>query len=54
MTASNNVSLLDLLDLPDLQREVLLWFTRHGPADPSSIIQSIDFDPEITQQRSMF
>jgi hypothetical protein len=50
MTASNNVSLLDLLDLPDSQREILLWLTRHGPADPSSLIQSINFDPEITQQ----
>jgi hypothetical protein len=50
MTASNNVSMLDLLDLPDSQRELLLWLTRHGPADPSSLIQSIGFDPEIAQQ----
>lgn len=50
MTASSNVSLLDLLDLPDSQRELLLWLTRHGPADSPFLIQSTGLDPAIARQ----
>jgi exopolyphosphatase / guanosine-5'-triphosphate,3'-diphosphate pyrophosphatase len=50
MTASGDLSLLDLLDLPDPQRELLLWLARHGPADAASLAHSADLDPALTQQ----
>jgi hypothetical protein len=48
MAASGNVSLLDLLDLPDAQRELLLWLSRHGPTDASTFIQATGLDPADT------
>jgi hypothetical protein len=50
MTASGSVNLLDLLDLPDAQRELLLWLARHGPTDSSTLIQSTGLDPDGAQQ----
>lgn len=50
MTASDNISLFDLLDLPDPQRELLLRLTRHGPADPSNLVQSAGLGPAQAQQ----
>jgi hypothetical protein len=50
MTSSGNVGLLDLLDLPDPQRELLLWLARHGPADASTVVQSTGLNPADAQQ----
>lgn len=38
MQAHGSVSLLDLLDLPDAQREILLYVTRNGPADGAALV----------------
>lgn len=50
MTANSNISLLDLLELPDVQRELFLWLSRHGPMDASTLIQSTGLDPADAQQ----
>ena len=50
MKDSGDLSLLDLLDLPDPQRELLLWLTRNGPTDVPNLAQSIGLDPVGAQQ----
>jgi len=41
MQAHVSVSLLDLLDLPDAQREILLYVTRNGPADGAALVTGL-------------
>jgi exopolyphosphatase / guanosine-5'-triphosphate,3'-diphosphate pyrophosphatase len=47
---SDNISVFDLLDLPDPQRKLLLWLTRQGPADVSNLGQPAGLDPAVAQQ----
>jgi hypothetical protein len=50
MTVSGNVSLLDLFDLSDAQRELFLWLARYGPADASALAQPAGLDPAEAQE----
>ncbi len=50
MTASGDLSILDLLDLPDPQRELLLWLARHGPTESATLIESAGLEPADAQQ----
>ncbi len=50
MAASNAADLLDLLEFPDLQREILLWLARYGPADPAAVARSTGLDPAQVQE----
>ena len=47
---SGEISLLDLLNSPDLQRELLLCLARHGPADAATLTQSTGLDPTQVQE----
>lgn len=47
---SGEISLLDLFDFPDLQREILLCLARYGPADAATLAQSTGLDPAEIQQ----
>ncbi len=49
-TSQTSVSLFDLFDLPDPQRQLLLWLTRHGPTDASTLVQSAGLDPAEAHQ----
>ena len=50
MRISDDVSLIDLLDLCDPERELLLYLTRHGPADTATLAQSAGLDPTDAQK----
>ena len=50
MSVTGNASLLDLPDCPRSQREPLLWPTRCGPADVSTLVHSAGLDPADAQQ----
>jgi metal-dependent HD superfamily phosphatase/phosphodiesterase len=50
MPADGNVSLLDLFDLPDPQREILLYLARNGPADGTTLAQATGLDPAEVNQ----
>jgi hypothetical protein len=45
MKTDANFSLLDVFDLPDLQREIVLYLARNGPADATALAQSTGLDP---------
>ena len=47
---SGEISLLDLFNFPDLQREILLCLARYGPADAAALTQSTGLDPAEIQQ----
>jgi hypothetical protein len=40
-----NFSFLDVFDLPDLQREIVLYLARNGPADATALAQATGLDP---------
>jgi hypothetical protein len=40
-----NFSLLDVFDLPNLQREIVLYLARNGPADATTLAQATGLDP---------
>ena len=39
-----NLSLLDVFDLPDLDREIVLYLARSGPADATTLVQATGLD----------
>jgi hypothetical protein len=47
---SGEISLLDLLNSPDPQREILLCLARHGPADAATLTQSTGLEPTQVQE----
>jgi hypothetical protein len=47
---SGEIGLLDLLNSPDLQREILLCLARYGPADAAVLTQSTGLDPTQVQE----
>ena len=47
---SGEIGLLDLLNSPDLQREILLCLARHGPADAATLTQSTGLDRAQVQE----
>jgi hypothetical protein len=44
MKPDASFSLLDVFDLPDLQREIVLYLARSGPADAATLAQAIGLD----------
>lgn len=45
MQADGNVTLLDLLDLPDLQRKLVLYLVRNGPTEGTALAQVNGLEP---------
>jgi hypothetical protein len=48
--STGDISLLDLFNFPDLQREILLCLARYGPADVAILTQSTGLDPTQVQE----
>jgi len=46
MRAKANFRLVDVFDLPDLQREIVLYLARNGPADAATLAQDTGLDPD--------
>jgi hypothetical protein len=45
MNTDTDFSFLDLLDLPELQNEIVLYITRNSPAEAGSLAQALERDP---------
>ncbi|MGD8623624.1 MAG: HD domain-containing protein, partial [Anaerolineae bacterium] len=42
--------LLDLFDLPNLEKEIVVWLLRNGPADPDALVQALGRDRGVVQE----